>query len=131
MRALTASVALVIIAGLMGACRKPHMTTTDDNKAFIREMLGSKKELTDYPDRFDPKIMMHEPQMLRMALVDLGRRHQEYSIRREHYPLMCDAVMEAMTAEPLGSPITNGPGTAIAGLLKESPRCKISVPLNT
>jgi len=64
MRALTASVVLVTLAGLMGACRKPRMTTTDDNKAFIREMLGSKKQLTDYPNRFDRDITMHEPQML-------------------------------------------------------------------
>jgi len=40
------------------------MTTTDDNKAFIQEMLGSKKQLTDYPDRFDPALTMHEPLML-------------------------------------------------------------------
>jgi len=40
------------------------MTSTDDNKAFIKEMLGSKKQLTDYPDRFDPTITMHEPRML-------------------------------------------------------------------
>ena len=40
------------------------MTTTDENKAFVKEMLGLKKQLTDYPDRFDPKISMHEPQML-------------------------------------------------------------------
>jgi hypothetical protein len=26
----------------------PRMTTTDENKAFIKEMLGSKKQLTDY-----------------------------------------------------------------------------------
>jgi hypothetical protein len=40
------------------------MSTTDENKAFIREMLGLKKQLTDYPDRFDPAITMHEPRML-------------------------------------------------------------------
>jgi hypothetical protein len=40
------------------------MTTTDENKAFIQAMLGLKKQLTDYPDRFDPAIAMHEPQML-------------------------------------------------------------------
>lgn len=40
------------------------MTATDDNKAFIREMLGSKKQLTDYPDRFAPDITMHEPRVL-------------------------------------------------------------------
>jgi hypothetical protein len=40
------------------------MTTTDENKVFVKEMLGLKKQLTDYPDRFDPRITMHEPQML-------------------------------------------------------------------
>jgi hypothetical protein len=40
------------------------MNTLDDNKAFIKEMLGSKKQLTDYPDRFDPALTMHEPLML-------------------------------------------------------------------
>jgi hypothetical protein len=43
---------------------KFHMTTTDENKAFVKEMLGLKRQLTDYPDRFDPKITMHEPKML-------------------------------------------------------------------
>ena len=40
------------------------MTNTDENKAFIKEMLGSKQQLTDYPDRFAPEIAMHEPRML-------------------------------------------------------------------
>jgi hypothetical protein len=40
------------------------MPSTDDNKAFINEMLRSKKDLTQYPDRFDPKLIMHEPRML-------------------------------------------------------------------
>ena len=40
------------------------MTNIEENKAFIKEMLGLKKQLTDYPDRFDPAIAMHEPLML-------------------------------------------------------------------
>jgi len=64
MRPTTAALAMVTIASLIVACRETHMSTTDDNKAFIREMLGSKKQLSDYPDRFDPKIAMHEPGML-------------------------------------------------------------------
>jgi hypothetical protein len=48
----------------MSACQEVAVTTTDDNKAFIKEMLGSKKQLTDYPDRFDPALTMHEPLML-------------------------------------------------------------------
>ncbi|HEY4105471.1 MAG TPA: hypothetical protein VGM44_16345 [Polyangiaceae bacterium] len=57
------------------------MTTTDDNKAFIREMLGSKKELTDYPDRFDPKISMHEPRML-----PFGGDYQGIAAFQKFYP---------------------------------------------
>jgi len=55
--------ALATVAGLM-ACREASMTSTDDNKAFVKEMLSSKRQLTDYPDRFDPKLTMHEPRML-------------------------------------------------------------------
>ena len=39
---------------------------------------------------------LHEPQKLRIALVDLGKRHQEYLVKPEHYPVMCDALIEAM-----------------------------------
>ena len=31
------------------------------NRAFVREMLGQKKRLEDYPDRVDANIVMHEP----------------------------------------------------------------------
>lgn len=44
--------------------QEAFMTTNEEYKSFVREMLGSKKELTDYPERFDPGITMHEPQML-------------------------------------------------------------------
>jgi hypothetical protein len=40
------------------------MKETDENVAFVKEMLGLKRQLTDYPDRFDAAIAMHEPQML-------------------------------------------------------------------
>lgn len=40
------------------------MTATEQNKAFIREMLSSKKRLEDYPDRFDLNLVMHEPACL-------------------------------------------------------------------
>ncbi len=39
---------------------------------------------------------LHEPQKLRIALVDLGKRHQDYSVKPEHYPKMCDALIDAM-----------------------------------
>ena len=40
------------------------MTPTDRNKAFVAEMIGSKKRLEDYPDRYDPDLLMHEPASL-------------------------------------------------------------------
>ena len=40
------------------------MTNTEANKAFIQEMIGQKKRLEDYPDRFDIKLLMHEPASL-------------------------------------------------------------------
>src|SRR4051812_2767368 len=39
---------------------------------------------------------LHEPQKLRIALVDLGARHQDYSIKPQHYPLMSEAIVESM-----------------------------------
>jgi hypothetical protein len=63
------------------ACSDPRLTTTDDNKAFIKDMLGSKKQLTDYPDRFDPKVAMHEPQML-----PFGGDYQGIAAFQRFYP---------------------------------------------
>lgn len=40
------------------------MSNTDENKSFIREMIGQKRRLEDYPDRFDPDLIMHEPACL-------------------------------------------------------------------
>lgn len=41
------------------------MSETELNKTFIREMIGQKKRLEDYPDRFDPeRLVMHEPASL-------------------------------------------------------------------
>ena len=81
MRVTTASVALVTVASLIVSCREPRMTSTDDNKAFIKEMLGSKKQLTDYPGRFDPKLTMHEPRML-----PFGGDYQGIKEFNEFYP---------------------------------------------
>ena len=57
------------------------MNTIDENKAFIKEMLGLKKQLTDYPDRFDPAIVMHEPLML-----PFGGDYQGISDFQRFYP---------------------------------------------
>ncbi len=37
---------------------------------------------------------LHEPQKLRIALVDLGRRHQERAVKAEFYPHICDALVD-------------------------------------
>jgi uncharacterized protein YndB with AHSA1/START domain len=81
MRPATASLALVTVVGLTGACQEASMTSTDENKAFIKEMLGSKKQLTDYPDRFDPRLTMHEPRML-----PFGGDYQGVDEFRSFYP---------------------------------------------
>jgi hemoglobin-like flavoprotein len=41
---------------------------------------------------------LHEPQKLRIALVDLGRRHHGYSVLPEHYPILCDVLIEVFSA---------------------------------
>jgi len=37
---------------------------TENKKAFIKEMIGTRKRLEDYPDRFDSNLVMHEPASL-------------------------------------------------------------------
>src|SRR5438045_1863942 len=59
------------------------------------------QDLTQLKHRFSRTLHwlvahLHEPQKLRMALVDLGRQHQEYSVKPQHYPLFCEAAVEAM-----------------------------------
>jgi hypothetical protein len=38
--------------------------TTSTNRAFVAEMLGSKKRLEDYPERVDRGLIVHEPASL-------------------------------------------------------------------
>ena len=40
------------------------MTLINQNKAFVAEMIGTKKRLEDYPDRYDANLLMHEPASL-------------------------------------------------------------------
>jgi nitric oxide dioxygenase len=39
---------------------------------------------------------MHEPQLLRLALVDLGRRHETYGAKSEDYAVMCQTLVEVL-----------------------------------
>ncbi|MGM9479575.1 nuclear transport factor 2 family protein [Roseateles sp. NT4] len=40
------------------------MASSLSNKQFIAEMIGTKRRLEDYPDRFDKNLVMHEPASL-------------------------------------------------------------------
>ncbi len=57
------------------------------NKAFIANMLGEKKRLEDFPDRVDPNLVMHEPNVLPFGGTYKGLREfkQFYSKVREFY----------------------------------------------
>ncbi len=57
------------------------MTDTERNKAFVAEMIGSKKRLDDYPDRYDPKLVMHEP-----ASLPFGGTYQGLAEFQAFYP---------------------------------------------
>jgi hypothetical protein len=52
------------IAALTIGCEASTMTTTNANKAFITKMLSEKKRLEDFPDRFNPDLVMIEPATL-------------------------------------------------------------------
>jgi hypothetical protein len=62
-------------------------SSSEQNRAFIADMLGSKKRLEDYRDRVDPNILMHEPKSLPFGgtyrgLVDFKRF---YAKVRDYY----------------------------------------------
>ncbi len=40
------------------------MSQADENKSFVKEMISSGRTLEDYPDRYDPDLVMHEPASL-------------------------------------------------------------------
>ncbi len=61
------------------------MSETEDNKAFIREMISTKKRLEDYPDRFDDDLMMHEP-----AILPFGGTYKGLAEFQKFYPAVRD-----------------------------------------
>ena len=61
------------------------MNDTEANKAFIREMIGKKKRLEDFPGRFDPNLIMHEP-----ASLPFGGTHRGLSEFQQFYPTVRD-----------------------------------------
>jgi hypothetical protein len=61
------------------------MSATESNKAFITKMLGEKKQLEDFPDRFDPELMMYEP-----ASLPFGGAHHGLADFKRFYPKVRD-----------------------------------------
>jgi hypothetical protein len=59
-----AGAVFVWMAVLTAACEVNKMSAADANKAFITKMLGKKKRLEDFPDRFSPDLVMIEPATL-------------------------------------------------------------------
>jgi len=57
------------------------MSFTEQNKAFIREMIGTKKRLEDYPGRYDDNLVMHEP-----ASLPFGGSYRGLGEFQEFYP---------------------------------------------
>lgn len=57
------------------------MTDTTANKAFIQSMLGQKLSLEDFPGRFDPDLLMHEPVPL-----PFGGTHRGFDAFKRFYP---------------------------------------------
>ncbi|MEO7688208.1 MAG: nuclear transport factor 2 family protein [Sphingomonas sp.] len=61
------------------------MTFTNENKAFVAEMIGAKKRLEDYPERYDPDLLMHEP-----ASLPFGGTYKGLEEFKAFYPAVRD-----------------------------------------
>jgi len=55
-----------ILVGIVSGCKSDSMQKEDTagNKAFVMEMIGQKKQLTDYPDRASDSMVVYEPSSL-------------------------------------------------------------------
>jgi hypothetical protein len=58
---------------------------TAANVAFVREMIGTKRRLEDYPDRVGPALVMHEP-----ASLPFGGTYQGLAEFQAFYPMVRD-----------------------------------------
>jgi hypothetical protein len=73
MRSIIHFLLLVGLLGLGDGCKTNNMESenTSANKAFILEMIGQKKQLTDYPDRASDSMVVYEPSSLPLRAVHL------------------------------------------------------------
>lgn len=55
-----------VLFGTVGGCKSAIMEKEDPagNKAFVLEMIGQKKQLTDYPERASDSMVVYEPSSL-------------------------------------------------------------------
>src|SRR5882757_3610042 len=79
----------VALIGLGDGCKTNDMDSenTAANKAFILEMIGGKKQLTDYPDRASDSMVVYEPSSLPFGGTYRGMKafEQFYPKVREFY----------------------------------------------
>jgi len=66
MRSIRHVLLLQVLVGLGSGCDTDNMQKEDTaaNKAFILEMIGQKKQLTDYPDKASDSMVVYEPSSL-------------------------------------------------------------------
>lgn len=74
---------LVVLFDLNSGCKTNNMQTenTAANKAFILEMIGQKKRLTDYPDKASDSMVVYEP-----ASLPFGGTYRGMKAFEEFYP---------------------------------------------
>jgi len=56
-------------------------TDAESNKAFVLEMIGQKKQLTDYPDRMSDAMVVYEP-----ASLPFGGTYRGIDAFQQFYP---------------------------------------------
>lgn len=89
MRPITHFLLLLILAVPGSGCHTNHMEKEDTaaNKAFILEMIGQKKQLTDYPGKASDSMVVYEPSSLPFGGIYRGLKafEQFYPKVREFY----------------------------------------------
>jgi len=78
-----------VLVGLGDSCKQRTMKKEDTagNKAFVLQMIGEKKQLTDYPDRASDSMVVYEPSSLPFGGIYRGMKafEQFYPKVRQFY----------------------------------------------
>ena len=78
-----------VLVGIVSSCKSGimHKENTAGNKAFVLEMIGQKKQLTDYPERASDSMVVYEPSSLPFGGTYRGMKafEQFYPKVREFY----------------------------------------------